>query len=91
MNANVTINDLCMHPSLKDFFFRDQSWNTFQELLSRAVDDENDVIDKIDSQTEDLDLDDIEEDFYEMSVEELAKEYNIELQDEDDDEDDDEN
>lgn len=86
MKADITFSQLYWNPSLLNFFFRTQSENTMNELLDRAT-DRKDAIERIDSYGESVcnDLDEFEEMFYEMSVEELAAEIGIEM-DEDEDE-----
>ena len=87
MVANVTISNIYWNNSLRSFFWRTQSMDTLEELMSRSAMDENDILQLLDKQTEEEDIDDVEEDFYSLSVEELAENYGIELV-EDDEEDD---
>ena len=90
MVANVTISNIYWNNSLRNFFWRTQSMDTLEELISRSTMDENDILQLLqllDEQTEEEDIDDVEEDFYSLSVEELAENYGIELV-EDDEEDD---
>lgn len=87
MVANVTISNIYYNNSLRNFFWRTQSMDTLEELMSRATMDEDDILELLDEQTETEDIDDVEEDFYSLSVEELAENYGIELEeDEEDDE-----
>ena len=87
MVANVTISNVYYNNSLRNFFWRTQSMDTLEELMSRATMDEDDILELLDEQTETEDIDDVEEDFYSLSVEELAENYGIELEeDEEDDE-----
>ncbi len=86
MKAEITFSQLWANPSVRKFFFREQSENTLQDLNSRAVDFE-DAIAAIDNYAdmEDSSLEDIEEMFYcfeDNSLEALAKEFGIELIDE---------
>lgn len=87
MVANVTISNIYWNNSLRNFFWRTQSMDTLEELMSRSTMDGNDILQLLDEQTEEEDIDDVEEDFYSLSVEELAENYGIELV-EDDEEDD---
>ena len=87
MVANVTISNIYWNNSLRSFFWRTQSMDTLEELMSRSAMDGNDILQLLDKQTEEEDIDDVEEDFYSLSVEELAENYGIELV-EDDEEDD---
>ena len=87
MVANVTISNVYYNNSLRNFFWRTQSMDTLEELMSRATMDEDDILELLNEQTETEDIDDVEEDFYSLSVEELAENYGIELEeDEEDDE-----
>ena len=87
MVANVTISNIYWNNGLRSFFWRTQSMDTLEELMSRSTMDENNILQLLDEQTEEEDIDDVEEDFYSLSVEELAENYGIELV-EDDEEDD---
>ena len=70
-----------------NFFFRSQAEKTLEELMNRAKDKQA-AIDTIESwcEYEDYDVDSLEEDFYNDTVEELAERFGIEL-DEPEDED----
>ncbi len=84
MLAEITFSQVWNNPSVRRFFFRDQSEETLQELADRAVDWEA-ALDKIDNHSDYLD--EVEDMFYEDSVEELAEEFGIELyEDEEEDE-----
>lgn len=87
MVANVTISNIYWNNSLRNFFWRTQSMDTLEELMSRSTMSDDDILELLDEQTELSDNDDVEEDFYSLSVEELADIYGIELV-EDDEEDD---
>jgi len=89
MKAEVTISNIYWNKkSLGGFFFRDQAYETLEKLVNGSVLEGAEVLSKLDEQTEDLDIDAIEEDFYSSSIEELAEEYDIELVKEDEDEED---
>ena len=84
MKAEITFNQLWANPSVRKFFFRSQSENTLQQLRFRAVDFE-DAIKQIDNYADKkgCDLDEIEEMFYsygDNSLEALANEFEIELE-----------
>lgn len=83
MVANVTISNIYWNNSLRNFFWRTQSMDTLEELMSRSTMDGNDILQLLDEQTEEEDIDDVEEDFYSLSVEELAENYGIELVEDD--------
>ena len=85
MKATVTISNIYWNKSLSGFFFRDQSYMTLEKLVNNAAISGEAVLNTLDEQTDDDDLDDVEEGFYSMSVEELAEQYGIELEEGDDD------
>jgi len=82
MKAEISFSQLWANPSVRKFFFRTQSEDTLQELADRSADWE-DAIERIDGSIYE-DLDEVEELFYEESVEWLADEFGIELVDADD-------
>lgn len=88
MKAEITFNELYWNHSLMGFYFRTQSENTLNELLDRAK-DRKDAVEKINDNAEwDYDdLDELEEDFYSCTVEELAEKFGIELEDGEDEDD----
>ncbi|MGN1157950.1 MAG: hypothetical protein ACI4TK_17390 [Agathobacter sp.] len=73
-----------------NFFFREQSLNAIEELFKRAKRDggelEEIIEDYVDSN--DIDIDCLEEMFYDMDIDELAEEFGIELDDEEETEED---
>jgi len=79
MQANVNFKELQCNPRLLGFFFRTQSEDTFNELLGRSALSIEETLTKLDDATWCDELDTIEEDFYELSVEELAEQFDIEL------------
>lgn len=79
MKANVTISNIYWNKGLANFFFRTQAYNTLEELLERSSMGSQSALQALDEQTEDTDLDEIEEMFYSDSVEEIADYYGIEL------------
>lgn len=88
MKAEITFEQVYWNHSLMNFFFRTQAEKTLNELLDRAS-DKREAVEKISENAEwDYeDLDELEEDFYELSVEELAEKFGIELNDEEDEDD----
>ena len=88
MKAEVTISNIYWNNSLSDFFFRDQAYNTLEELVKRSAMSGQDTLDALDNATEDMDIDDVEETFYSESVEYCAEEFGIELEEEEDEDDD---
>ena len=89
MNANITFSNIYWNESLRDYFFREQSWNTVEELSAKCELDVQGFLAQMDDATEDEDIEDVEENFYVSSVEELAEEYDIPLMQEDESEDED--
>ena len=89
MKADVTISNIYWNKVLADFFFREQAMKALEELVNKSSMSGEAVLQALNEETEDLDLDDVEEDFYDSSVEELAEEFDIPLliEDEDDEED----
>ena len=85
MKAEITFNQLWCNPSVRGFFFRTQSENTLNDLIERAG-NATDVCKAVDDYAERTgeDLDEIEEYFYNDSVEELAERFEIELEDSED-------
>ena len=81
MTANVSIDLIWWNRDLADYFFRDQSMHTLEQLVRRAKDDTCVVLDVIDEHVQDTDIYDVEKDFYQLSVEELADIYGIKLED----------
>lgn len=86
MKAEVTISNIYWNNSLSDFFFRDQAYNTLEELVKRSTMSGQDTLDALDDATDGMDIDDVEEMFYSESVEYCADEFGIELEEEEDEE-----
>ena len=86
MKAEVSMSQIWFNKSLSDFFFREQAYNTLEELVKRSAMNGQDTLDALDDATEDMDIDDVEETFYSESVEHCADEFDIELEDEEDEE-----
>lgn len=84
MKAEVTISNIYWNKGLSNFFFRDQAYETLDELVKRSTMSGQDTLDALDNATEDMDIDDVEETFYSESVEYCAKEFDIELEEEED-------
>lgn len=88
MVAVVTINDIYWNKNLSDFFFREQAFNTLEDLVKRSTMETKEVLSMLDDLTDGMNMDEIEEDFYSYSVEDIAECFNIELDGEDDEEED---
>ena len=88
MKAEITFEQVWYNSSLLNFFFRSQAEKTLNELMDAAKDRQsalNAIEDYAD--TYDCDLDEIEEMFYNDSIEELAESFGIEIEKEDEEED----
>ena len=81
MKAEITFEELYWNNSLMSFFFREQSIRTLDELLEKVA-DKRAAINAIEVHAEisGYSVDDVEEMFYEYSVEELADEFGLELE-----------
>ena len=81
MKAEVTFSELWQNESLMSFFFREQSIRTLDELMKKVADNLA-AINAIEVHAEinNYSVDDVEEMFYEYSVEELAEEFGLELE-----------
>lgn len=86
MKAEITFSELWENESLMSFFFREQSIRTLDELMEKVA-DKMAAINAIEVHAEinDYSVDDVEEMFYEYSVEELAREFDLELESDDED------
>ena len=87
MKAEITFSQLYWNNSLMDFFFRQQSKNTLDELMKR-VDSPMQAIELIDSYVDDndIDADELDEIFYNDSIEDISEMFGIELNEESDEE-----
>ena len=86
MKAEVTFSELWQNESLMSFFFREQSIRTLDELLEKVA-DKRAAINAIEVHAEisGYSVDDVEEMFYEYSVEELAEEFGLQIESDDED------
>ena len=86
MKAEVTFSELWQNESLMSFFFREQSIRTLDELLEKVADKKaaiNAIV--VHADISGYSVDDVDEMFYEYSVEELAKEFGLQIESEDED------
>lgn len=90
MKAEITFHQLYWNSSLLNFFFREQSSDTLEELFERAKINGKDLEEIIENYVDenDIDVDTLEEMFYDMSIEELADDFGIELFDDEETEED---
>ena len=79
MRTDVTLKQLYYNNSLLNYFFRTQAQDTFNELLDRAEDSVEDVLEQLSLHFEDMELDYVEEIFYNDQVQEIADTYGISL------------
>ena len=86
MKAEVTFSELWWNESLMSFFFRKQSIMALDELLEKVA-DKRAAINAIEVHAEinGYSVDDVEEMFYEYSVEELAEEFGLQIESDDED------
>ena len=86
MKAELTMAQIFGNQSLSDVFFREQAYNTLEELVARSADGDLQTIEKLDKATDNMDIEDVEETFYSESVEYCANKFGIELEKEEDEE-----
>lgn len=84
MRAEVTISNIYWNDGLSNFSLREQALRTLEELVKRSAMSVPDTLDALDEATDGMDIDYVEEMFYSESVEYCAKEFGIELEDEED-------
>lgn len=82
MKANVTIENIWFNSGLRNFFFRDQAFKTLEDLVNRSELSERETIEFLDAHYEDYDLDELEEMFYNDSVEEITSDCGLTLEEE---------
>lgn len=75
MTAEITMRQLWWNHSLMDFFFRNQSEETLNELMDAVEENKATVLDTIDDYYDDLD--ECEEDFYNASVDDLIEQLSL--------------
>lgn len=80
MKAELTLRQLCANSSIMDFFFRTQAENTFNELLEKCTESNDAIFNAIENYSDDLD--EIEEMFYNDSLEEIANELGLSIEEE---------
>ena len=84
MNVEITMAQIWANKSLSDVFFREQAYNTLEEMVARSADGDLQTIEKLDKATDNMDIDDVEEIFYSESVEYCANKFGIDLEKEED-------
>lgn len=90
MKAEITLEQVYWNKGLMDFFMREQSRKTMEDLCDRATIHTREVINTIDGFCDDagIEWEYLEEMFYDMSTEELAEYFGIELVDDEETEED---
>ena len=89
MKTNLTITQLRQNPSLLNYFFRKQSQDELTNLIE-STSDHLGLLNALDDYSNDIDLDEIEEMFYELDKEELISEMDLSAYFDDDEEEEDE-
>ena len=84
MKANVNFSQVYYNSSLMSFFFRTQAENTLEELLEKCTESNDEIFDAIENYSEDLD--EIEELFYNESLEDIAEELGLTIEEEEEEE-----
>lgn len=79
MKADVTIQNIYWNRGLSNFFFRSQSYKTLEELVYQSAMSDRATLELLDEWSDGLELDEVEEMFYSESVEAIAAEIGIEL------------
>lgn len=85
MTTNLTITQLFQNPSLGDYFFRKQSQDELLNLIESSS-DKLGLLNALDDYSSDIDLDEIEEMFYELDKKELINEMDLSAYFDDDEE-----
>ena len=76
MTTNLTITQLLQNPSLWNYFFRKQSQEELQNLIDSSS-DKLGLLNALDDYSSDIDLDEIEEMFYDLDKKELINEMDL--------------
>lgn len=69
MKAEVSMSQVYYNHSILNFFFRTQSENTFNELFEKVTESKEEVFEAIENYSDDLD--EVEEMFYNDSIDEI--------------------
>ena len=77
MKAEIDFKTLYNSEVLLDFFFREQAKDTLSDLLKASDSTNYDIVNAIDSATEDWNLDDVEEEFYSESISDIIDDLNL--------------
>lgn len=77
MKAEIDFETLYNSEVLLDFFFREQAKDTLSDLLKASDSTNYEIVNAIDSATEDWNLDDVEEEFYSESISDIIDDLNL--------------
>lgn len=83
MKTSLTLESLWLNNSLRNFFFRKQAWDTLEDIVANSSLSDKDTLEHLDDYYNDYDLDDVEEMFYNESVEYIANDCGLALSDDD--------
>ena len=89
MKVELTIKQLYYNASIMNFFFRTQAENTFNELVEKCDESNDEIFNAIENYSDDLDT--IEELMYNDSIEEIATELGLTILEEEEEEEEEEN
>jgi len=84
MKAELTIKQLYYNSSIMNFFFRTQAENTFNELIEKCTESNDEIFNAIENYSDDLD--DVEEMFYNDSIEEISEALGLTIEEEEEEE-----
>ena len=84
MKAELTIKQLYYNVSIMDFFFRTQAENTFNELIEKCTESNDKIFNSIENYSDDLD--EVEEMFYNDSIEEIAEALGLTIEEDEEEE-----
>ena len=84
MKAELTIKQLYYNSSIMNFFFRTQSENTFNELIEKCTESNDEIFNAIENYSDDLDT--IEEMFYNDDIDDIASELGLTIEEEEEEE-----
>ena len=84
MKAELTIKQLYYNASIMNFFFRTQAENTFNELIEKCTESNDKIFNAIENYSDDLD--EVEEMFYNDSIEEIAEALGLTIEEEEEEE-----
>ena len=84
MKAELTIKQLYYNSSIMNFFFRTQAENTFNELIEKCEESNDEIFNAIENYSDDLDT--IEEMFYNDDIDDIATELGLTIEEEEEEE-----